>query len=135
MINPLTGAPTPASVFGLDGSAMQGTPENIVNLQFGVEDDNTQLTLLLGWVDTRILQRGFGAGGGLPDIVEEPGVSVDLVFRRNFTFAGTSFTLGVSGRNLLNEQHREYQESNVGDLEVNTYDRGRSFSASLTTRF
>lgn len=135
VINPLTGAPTSAAVFGIDGAAMQGTPENIFNLQFGVEDDNSQLTLLVGWVDTRILQRGFGAGGGLPDIVEEPGVNVDLVFRHNFTLAGTNFTIGLSGRNLLDEEHREYQESNVGDLEVNTYDRGRSFSASLTTRF
>jgi outer membrane receptor protein involved in Fe transport len=135
VINPLTGAPTPANVFGIDGAPMQGTPENIVNLQFGIEDDNTQLTLLVGWVDTRILQRGFGASGGLPDIVEDPGINVDLVFRHNFSFAGTDFTLGLSGRNMLGEEHREFQESDVGDLEVNTYDRGRSFSASLTTRF
>ncbi len=135
VINPLTGAATPASVFGIDGSAMQGTPENIVNLQFGVEDDNTQLTLLVGWVDERILQRGFGTIGGLPDIVEDPGVNIDLVFRHDFTVGGAELTLGLAGRNLLNEAHREFQSSSAGDLEVNTYDRGRSFSATLTTRF
>jgi len=114
---------------------MQGTPENIINLQLGLEDNNTQLTLLVGWVDTRILQRGFGAGGGLPDIVEEPGVNVDLVYRRSFSVGGAELTFGLSGRNLLNEEHREYQALNLGDLEVNTYDRGRNFSMSLSTRF
>ena len=135
VINPLTGAATPASVFGIDGAPMQGTPENIINLQLGLEDNNTQLTLLVGWVDTRILQRGFGAGGGLPDIVEEPGVNVDLVYRRSFSVGGAELTFGLSGRNLLNEEHREYQALNLGDLEVNTYDRGRNFSMSLSTRF
>jgi len=135
IINPLTGVSTPASVFGIDGSAMQGTPENILNLQFGVEDENTQLTLLVGWVDTRILQRGFGDTGGLPDIVEDPGVNVDLVYRHDFTVNGRDITLGLSGRNLLGEEHREYQETDVGDFEVNTFDRGRNFSASLTMQF
>lgn len=135
VINPLTGVETPASVFGIDGAQMQGTPENILNLQFGIEDDDVQLTLLVGWVDTRILQRGFGAGGGLPDIVEDPGVNVDLVYRQDFTIGGTNVTLGLSGRNLLDEQHREFQESDAGDLEVNTYDRGRTFSASLSAHF
>ncbi len=135
VINPLTGVATPASVFGLDGAAMQGTPENILNLQFGVEDDDVQLTMLIGWVDERILQRGFGVGGGLPDIVEDPGVNLDLVYRQTFELAGRAFTLGLSGRNLLDEQNREYQDTGAGDFDVNTYDRGRSFSASLTARF
>jgi TonB-dependent receptor len=135
VINPLTGVVTPASAFGLDGAQMQGTPENILNLQFGVEDDDAQLTMLVGWVDERILQRGFGVGGGLPDIIEDPGINLDLVYRHSFDIGDRGFTLGLSGRNLLNEQHREYQSTGAGELEVNTYDRGRSLSASLTTRF
>jgi outer membrane receptor protein involved in Fe transport len=135
IINPLTGVPTPASAFALDGSQLQGTPENILNVQIALEDATTQLTLLVGWVDERILQRGFGAGGGLPDIVEDPGINVDLVWRHDFTLADRAFTIGLAGRNLLDTEHREYQATDVGDFDVNTYDRGRSWSASLTTRF
>lgn len=133
--NPFTGAPEAASIYGIDGAQMQGTPENILNLQFGLEDEDVQLTMLVGWVDTRILQRGFGAAGGLPDIVEDPGVNVDLVYRQDFTLGGRDMTFGLSGRNLLGEEHREYQETGADDLDVNTFDRGRSFSASLTARF
>lgn len=135
VINPLTGVATPASVFGIDGAQMQGTPENILNLQFGIEDDDAQLTMLVGWVDERILQRGFGAAGGLPDIIEDPGVNLDLVYRHDFQLGDRAFTLGLSGRNLLDQDHREYQSAAGQELEVNTYSRGRSLSASLTTRF
>ncbi|MGE3839942.1 MAG: TonB-dependent receptor [Hyphomonadaceae bacterium] len=135
VINPLTGVPTPAAAFGLDGAQLQGTPENILNLQFGYEDENSQLTLLVGWVDERILQRGFGQGAGLPDIVEDPGVNVDLVYRRDFTIGGTEYTLGLAGRNLLDEAHTEFQDTGSGRLNVNTYDVGRTLSASITARF
>ncbi len=135
IIDPLTGVENDASVYGIDGSQMQGTPENILNLQLGLEDEDVQLTMLVGWVDTRILQRGFGSTGGLPDIIEDPGVNVDLVYRQDFTVGGREMTFGLSGRNLLGEEHREYQETGDGDFDVNTFDRGRSFSASLTARF
>ena len=127
-----------ASLYNLDGSKLQGTPENIANIQFGWESNVEQMTLLLGWVDDRILQRGLDQPGvELPDIIEDPGVQLDLVYRRDFTVAGREFTLGLSGRNLLDQAHEEYQ-SNANDLgrtEFNTYDRGRSLSASVTLRF
>lgn len=136
--DPISRSLRDASQFGLDGSSLQGTPENIANLQFGWESDVERMTLLLGWVDERILQRGLDQPGAeLPDIIENPGVQLDLVYRRDFTVAGRDITLGLSGRNLLDEAHEEYQ-SNANDLgrtEFNTYNRGRSLSASLTLRF
>jgi outer membrane receptor protein involved in Fe transport len=45
-------------------------------------------------------------------------------------------TLGLSGRNLLDEDHVEYQESAaVGRTDINTYERGQSFSVSLTAKY
>jgi TonB-dependent receptor len=115
-----------------DGTPLQGTPENIANLQLGLETPQTQLTLLVGWVDERILRRGIGS---VPSVQDRPGVNVDLVYRRTFDVNGAEFTLGVSGRNLLDEQHEEFQMSDLGRTDVNTYDRGRSFSLSLGTKF
>lgn len=131
-----------ASLFQIDGSVLQGTPENILNVQFGWESDVSQMTLLVGWVDERLLQRGIVEDPAItpnptfPDVIEDPGVNVDLVYRHNFTVAGQEFTLGLAGRNLLAEPHVEYQESPLfGQTNFNTFDRGRSFSASLSARF
>ncbi len=131
------GALVDATLFGLDGAQLQGAPEHIVNTQFGWEGDNDQFTVLLGWVDERILQRGFPSPGTeLPDVIEKPGIQLDAVFRQNIELFGTPTTIGLSARNLLGERHEEFQESSViGRTEFNTYDRGRSLSASVTAEF
>ena len=138
VFDPISRSLRDASFFGLDGSDLQGTPENILNAQFGWESDVEQLTLLVGWVDDRILQRGIDLpGAALPDIIEDPGIQLDLVYNRDFEVVGREFTLGLSGRNLLDEAHEEYQisEGELGRTEFNTYDRGQTFSVSLTAKF
>lgn len=129
-------APTaPARNFIQDGSALQGTPEHIANLQFGFDTENTQLTLLVGYVSERVSRRGSPGGSNVPTVFEDPGINVDLVFRRDFTIGGTPLTLGLSGRNLLGEDYEEYQNSDLGQTDFNVYDRGMSFSASLTAKY
>ncbi|HCY55104.1 MAG TPA: TonB-dependent receptor, partial [Oceanicaulis sp.] len=79
VLDPISGTLRDASFFNLDGSNLQGTPENIINAQFGWEGDNDQFTLLVNWVDERILQRGFNSPSGvLPDVIDEPGVQLDF---------------------------------------------------------
>jgi outer membrane receptor protein involved in Fe transport len=126
-----------ASLFGLDGAQLQGAPEHIVNAQFGWEGDKDQFTLLFGWVDERILQRGFPSPGSeLPDVVERPGIQLDAVFRQNLILFGAEATIGLAARNLLGTEHQEFQNSSViGRTEFNTYERGRSISASLSATF
>ncbi|MCH9752147.1 MAG: TonB-dependent receptor [Alphaproteobacteria bacterium] len=119
-----------------DGDKLQGTPENIFNLQFGWESDVEQATLLVGWVDERILQRG-DLRLGLEDVLEDPGIQVDFVYRRDIELAGKELTFGFSARNLLDEAHEEFVNTttDIGRVEFNTYDRGTSLSASLTAKF
>lgn len=126
-----------ASLFGLDGAQLQGAPEHIVNAQFGWEGDNDQFTLLFGWVDDRVLQRGFPSPGSeLPDVIEVPGIQLDAVFRQNLTLFGADATIGLAARNLMGTDHQEFQNSSViGRTEFNTYERGRSISASLSATF
>jgi outer membrane receptor protein involved in Fe transport len=131
VISPIDFRRIAASQFGLDGTQLQGTPENIANLQFGYEGNGTQATLLVGWVDQRIARRGLGS---VPSVIEEPGTNIDLVIKHEFKLAGNDLTLAVSGRNLLDEDNQEFQLSNIGRTEANTYKRGRSFSVSLTLK-
>jgi TonB-dependent receptor len=132
VINPNTFLPSPSSEFGLDGSPLQGTPEHIANLQFGYETDDQQMTLLLGWVDERILRRGLGST--LP-VFENPGTNVDLVFKQDFKVGVQDFTFGFSARNILGEDYEEYQRYPRGRNDVNTYDKGQSVSVSLTAKY
>ena len=138
IFEPILGTNLSATSFDIDGAQLQGTPENILNVQFGWESDVDQLTLLLGWVDERILQRGRAGGVlDLPDVVEDPGVQLDLVYRRTFEVRDHEVTLGLSARNILNEDHVEFQDSggDIGKTDFNTYARGTSLSASLTAKF
>jgi outer membrane receptor protein involved in Fe transport len=131
VISPIDFRSVRASQFGLDGTPLQGTPENIANLQIGYEKDNQQLTLLVGWVDERIARRGLGS---VPSVLELPGTNIDLVFKQDFKVGNTEMTFGFSGRNLLDEDNQEYQLSSLGRTEYNTFKRGRSFSISLTAK-
>lgn len=127
--------PRDASEFVADGSQLQGTPEHIANLQFGFETEHTEATLLLGYVSERILIRGTPSGAGVPDVIEDPGVNLDLVVRHDFEVMGTNLTLSAAGRNLLDQAHEEFQETALGRTEYNTYDRGQTFSIGLTAKY
>jgi outer membrane receptor protein involved in Fe transport len=138
VFDPISRTRISAASFNLDGSVLQGTPEHILNAQFGYQSDASQLTLIVGWVSERTLQRGLRQQGAvLPDVVEDPGVNVDLVYRRDFEALGQPFGISVSARNLLNERHVEFQESGgaLGRTDFNSYDRGTSFSISLTAKY
>ncbi|MEO1188533.1 MAG: TonB-dependent receptor, partial [Pseudomonadota bacterium] len=135
---PFSTVPVRGDLFGLNGAQLQGTPENIFNLQFGWESDVEQATLLLNWVDERILQRGRPDGTSrIADVLEDPGVQLDFVYRRDLSFNGKDLTLGLSARNILGEKNEEFQLNGgeLGRTEFNTYERGTSLSASLTAKF
>lgn len=135
---PFSSVPVPGNLFGLDGAQLQGTPENILNLQFGWDNDVEQATLLLNWVDERILQRGRADGTSqIANVLEDPGLQLDFVYRRDISIDGKDLTLGLSARNLLGEKHEEYQlnDGELGRTEFNTYERGTSLSASVTAKF
>lgn len=137
VFDPISQSPRPAALFGLDGSVLQGTPENIVNAQIGWESDVEQLTLLVNWVDERVLQRGLSQPGAeLPDVLEDPGFQLDLSYSRDFDLFEQPVTFGLNARNLLNEDHIEFQRNpTIGVTNFNTYERGTTVSMSLTAHF
>lgn len=123
-----------ANIFD-DGAPLVGQSDHLVNVQLGLEDVDTlqQFTVLLSYASDRVSFRGFGDS---PDVIEEPGVNLDIVFRQGFDLVGADAELKLEARNLLGTRHQEFQTlSNGLRVESNTYDVGTSFGASLSVEF
>ena len=124
-----------ATTYFTDGSPLVGQSDHLMNLQLGIDDVDTlqQLTMLVTYASDRVSLRG---ANGLSDVIEKPGVRLDLVARQGFELLGAEAELKLEARNLLGTRHQEYQFTNTGlRLENNTYDVGQSFSASLSFTF
>jgi TonB-dependent receptor len=127
------GVAQPASFYVVDGSRLQGQSEHVANLQLGWEDDTarSQATLIANYVSERTSARGRP---GEPDLIQEPGVSLDFVYRKDFDYQGRDYGFSLELRNLLGEEFLEYQE--LGNrVVINGYELGTSGSVSLTARF
>jgi len=131
------GRPESAAFFITDGSRLQGQSEHVANLQLGWEDDvaRSQATFIVNYVSDRITARGAGvAGSREPDYIQDPGVFLDFVYRKDFTAMGKDLGFALELRNLLSTDFDEFQE--LGNkIRINNYDIGSSASVSLTARF
>ena len=126
-----------ATFFIEDGSRLQGQSEHVANLQLGWEDDTarSQATIIVNYVSERISARGAGgAGNREPDYIQDPGISLDFVFRKDFEYGGHDLGFALELRNLLNTDFDEFQELGNKIL-INNYELGSSASVSLTARF
>lgn len=131
------GAAEDATFFIEDGSRLQGQSEHVANLQLGWEDDTarSQATIIVNYVSERITARGAGAAGARePDYIQNPGVFVDFVYRKDFEIGGRELGFALELRNLLDTEFDEYQELGNKIL-LNNYALGSSASISLTARF
>lgn len=131
----------PASQAFRDGAPLTGQSEHLANLQIGLEDTEelSQITFLLRYASDRVTTRGPIVGGQLdPDLIEEPGLQLDLVARQALDIAGQKFELKFEARNLTGEDFREFQQ---GDQENDVlitrqqYDLGRTIALSVAARF
>lgn len=127
------GVAQPASFYIIDGSRLQGQSDHVANLQLGWEDDaaRSQATIIVNYVSERTSARGRP---GEPDLVQDPGVFLDLVYRKDFSVVGRDLGLAVELRNLLGTDYDEYQEQGR-KIRINNYDLGSSATVSLTARF
>ncbi len=128
------GAARAASDYIIDGSRLQGQSEHVANLQFGFEDEEarSQGTFLVTYVSERSSARGRP---GEPDLIQDPGIMLDFVYRKDFEWMGRDMGLAIELRNLLDEDYIEFQELGSSRIVANGYDMGQSGSISLTSRF
>lgn len=127
-----------ASNFFLDGLPLTGQSDHLANLQLSFEETERlqQLTLLVAYGSKRVTSRAAGrAGNRLPDVVEEPGVQVDAVFRQGFNLMGSEAALKLEARNIFGRRNQEFQDDGTSRFEINTFDLGTTFAASLSLTF
>jgi outer membrane receptor protein involved in Fe transport len=127
-------APIAASEVFTDGTPLTGQSDHIANLQFGLEstERTSQQTILVKYASERVIGRG---DGDFPDIVEDPGVQVDFVWRESFPLFGLATNWKFEARNIFNENFEEFQATDAERIEINTYDLGTSFSLGVSLDF
>ena len=82
-----------------------------------------------------MVSRGLNGTPPQPDVIEKPGFRVDFVAREGFRLAGTDVEAKVEVRNIFGRKHEEFQRSGENRIDVNTYDIGTTFAASLSVTF
>ncbi|MCB2088317.1 MAG: TonB-dependent receptor, partial [Sphingomonadaceae bacterium] len=128
------GGVRPATDFFIDGVPLTGQSDHLINAQLSLEDKDRlqQVTVLFSFGSKRVTSRGTS---GLPDIVEDPGLTVDIVGRQGLTLFGREFELKAEARNIFGRDHYEYQSNGTNRVEINSYRMGQSFSFSISAEF
>ncbi|GGD70145.1 TonB-dependent receptor domain-containing protein [Croceicoccus mobilis] len=129
----IPGGSTAVSNFVADGDPLTGQSEHVANLQLGLEDEDRleQFTLILAYASKRVTRRDFQR----PEIVEDPGLTVDFVARSEMDFLGQNIQLSFEARNIFGRDNWEYQETGGNRIEVNSYRKGPSFSLGASMEF
>ncbi len=123
----------PASQLFDDGAPLVGQSDHVANLSFGIEDTDKvqQFTILFNYASERVTLRG----GALPDVVEDPGLTIDLVARSEVKLGGVPVELSFEARNITGRDNFEFQQLGANRAEINTFDVGTSFAIGLKAQF
>jgi hypothetical protein len=83
-----------------------------------------------------VTNRGpVSSGVRLPDLVERPGIRLDVIAREEVDFLGQKFEVKGEARNLTGTGYREFQSFPNSTLFINRYELGRLFTLSVSTKF
>lgn len=133
-ISPTTSNPNQlSSLIFDDGAPLVGQSDHVANFSIGIEDTERtqQLTVLVNYASERVTLRG----GALPDVVEDPGLTVDLVARTDLALGGVPLELSFEARNIFGRDNFEFQQLGDNRIEINTYEVGTSFSLGVKAEF
>ncbi|MBU0556830.1 MAG: TonB-dependent receptor plug domain-containing protein [Alphaproteobacteria bacterium] len=117
-----------------DGAPLTGQSDHLLNLQIGLEDTSrlSQQTLLINYASERVTRRGLS---GQPDIVEEPGFTLDFVARQGILLGSIESELKLEVRNITGTKYQEYQDNGTNRVYYNQYKPGTTFEASFSVTF
>jgi len=127
-------ADQPATNYFRDGAPLTGQSDHLANFQLSLENQDVlqQFTVLVSYASERVTSRGTL---DLPDIYEDPGMRLDLVYRQGLELRGVPLELKLEARNLTGRDNVEYQDNGARRIDINSYEVGRSFSASISAKF
>ncbi|MEL7189667.1 MAG: TonB-dependent receptor [Pseudomonadota bacterium] len=116
-----------------NGAPLVGQSDHVANISIGLEDTEKtqQFTFLVNYASERVTLRG----GALPDVVEDPGITLDFVARSELSLGGVPMEVSFEVRNITGRDNFEFQELNGNRIEINTFDVGTSFSIGLKAEF
>ena len=122
-----------AAGFIEDGRALQGQSEHLFNLQVGFEsfDGQSRGALLYNYTGERS-RAVANLGTNAPEITEQVPSSLDFVYSRTVELANADWDFGFSIRNILSDDYEATQSGGGVDVIVDSYDRGTSFSFSVS---
>ena len=136
--------PTPIVISGAgaipDGRQLQGQSEHLFNLQliYSNDDAGFDANLLYNYASERIRTAGAGGVGGgrfLPDILEQPPATLDLVITKVFESYGGEYEASFSAENIFGEGYEAYQDDGITRVFVDTYDQGAILQFGLKKSF
>jgi TonB-dependent receptor len=127
-----TGALAANQLF-VDGAPLVGQSDHLANISLGIEDTEKvqQFTVLFNYASKRVVSRGFNQ----PDVVEDPGLTVDIVARSDVKLGGLPLELSFEARNIFGRDHLEFQQLGSNRVEFNTYQVGTGFSFGVKAHF
>ena len=122
-----------ATLYFDNGDSLTGQSDHVANLQLGLEDVDRlqQFTFLLNYASKRVTSRGIQT----PDVVEDPGLTVDFVARTEIPLFKQPFEVKFEVRNIFGRDNFEYQANETNRIEINSYDVGTTFSLGISTEF
>jgi hypothetical protein len=68
-------------------------------------------------------------------VVEDPGLTIDVVARSALKIGGLPLELSLEARNIFGRDNFEFQEVNGNRAELNTFQVGTSFAVGLKAEF
>lgn len=119
-----------------DGRQLQGQSEHLANFQLIYEDVDAmrEVSLLVNYASERI-RSGEALALNIPAIIEEPPVTVDIVWNQGFMAWGGEYEFSLKVENLFGDSYEAYQTAGGDRVDVDVYDLGTSIGFGLKRRF
>ncbi len=130
--------PVAADLLFRDDAPLTGQSDHLANLQIGIDDTDSlsQATFLVTYASERVTNRGPIQGLlRQPDIIERPGLRLDLVLRQEVRLYGVRTELKLEARNLTGRNYEEFQRAGGNRIDINSYEVGQSLSLGATIHF
>ncbi len=125
-----------AASFIIEGRSLQGQSDHVLNLQAGYDnlEAGSSFRLLFNFASERI-RTTESLVANQPAVIEEPPLSLDIAYTRDFDFRGGQYSFGFNFNNITGADYVARQSGTENSIIVDSYKRGQEFSFSIKRVF